>query len=116
MVPYVLNHSSKQSYPERYFEDVFGKENIDLKYHLQVNKYELDFYNTEKMIDVEIDGEQHYLDCRIRKSDSERNEYLRNLGWTVIRIRWARYQRLSKIQKQNLIMALKEKIQKLPTM
>jgi very-short-patch-repair endonuclease len=51
------------------------------------------------MIDVEIDGEQHYLDCRICKSDSERNEYLRNLGWTVIRIRWARYQRLSKIQK-----------------
>lgn len=111
MVPYVLNHSSKQSYPEKYFEDVFEKENINLSYHLQVNKYELDFYNTEKMIDVEIDGEQHYLDSRIRKSDLERNEYLRSLGWTIIRIRWSRYQKLSKIQKQNLITALKEKLQ-----
>ena len=114
MVPYVLNHSSKQSYPEKYFEEVFVNENIDLSYHLQVNKYELDFYNIEKMIDVEIDGEQHYVDCRIRKSDSERNEYLRSLGWTIIRIRWSRYQRLSKIQKQNLITALRQKIQNNP--
>ena len=42
-VPYLINHSSKESYPESYFKEVFQKENIDLQYHYQLGKYELDF-------------------------------------------------------------------------
>lgn len=79
-VPYIINHSSKESYPEKYFKEVFVNEELPLKYHKQVSKYELDFYNEDFMVDVEIDGEQHYLDKRISKSDSERDEYMKNLG------------------------------------
>ena len=35
-VPYLLNHSSKISYPEQYFIDLFKNENIPLDFHKQV--------------------------------------------------------------------------------
>ena len=79
-VPYLINHSSKESYPEKYFKELFIKENIPLKYHLQISKYELDFYNEDLKIDVEIDGDQHYLDARIFNSDRDRDLYMNSLG------------------------------------
>lgn len=102
-VPYLINHSSRKSYPETYFEQIFFDENIPLKYHLQVSKYELDFYNEDYKIDVEIDGEQHYLDKRIFESDKERNAYLESLGWIIFRIRWSEYQQLSLESKRSVI-------------
>ncbi len=95
-IPYKLNHYSKgDSYPEQYFKEVFEKENIPLKFHLPVGLYELDFYNEEYKIDVEIDGEQHYADKRIVESDVRRTNFLTSQGWRVYRIRWAEYQKLS---------------------
>ena len=94
-VPYVLNHSSSTSYPEHYFIELFTKENIDLVYHHRISKYELDFCDLDRKIDIEIDGDQHYLDKRIRQSDIERDNYLQSLGWKVVRIKWSDYQRLS---------------------
>ena len=35
-VPFKLNHSSKKSYPEQYFEELFINEGIPLKYHKQI--------------------------------------------------------------------------------
>ena len=107
-VPYLLNHSSNVSYPEQYFIDVFQNENVDLKYHLQVSKYQLDFYNEELKLDIEIDGEQHYLDKNIYKSDRERDNYMKGLGWFVIRIRWSQYCKLSFENKQKIIYRLKQ--------
>ena len=46
-VPFLLNHSSKESYPEKCFKKIFKENNIDLKYHFQVGRYQLDFYNEE---------------------------------------------------------------------
>lgn len=106
-VPYLVNHSSKISYPEQYFTDLFEVENIDLKYHLQVSKYQLDFYNKEKMIDLEIDGEQHYTDKRIYQSDRERDQFLTSAGWTIKRIRWADYKKLDLDSRQQVILELK---------
>lgn len=106
-VPYKLNHSSKISYPEQYFIDLFKKENINLKYHVTVGLYELDFYNENKKIDIEIDGEQHYVDKRIINSDIRRTKYLENLGWKIYRIRWSYYKRLSYIEKTNIINQIK---------
>lgn len=91
-IPFKLNHSSKKSYPEQYFEELFEKENIPLYYHKQVGRYELDFYNEDLMKYVEIDGEQHYQPHMI-KHDKERTEYLENLGWKGIRIRWSEYKK-----------------------
>jgi len=96
-VPYLLNHYSKgESYPEKYFNEIFIKSNIKYKRYYRINRYELDFVIIEKLIDIEIDGEQHYLDERIIKSDKRRNIYLENLGWTIIRIRWSNYKKLNK--------------------
>lgn len=107
-VPYLLNHSSKLSYPEQYFIELFDKENIPLLHHKQISYYQLDFYNDDLMIDVEVDGEQHYLDSRIVESDKRRTQFLENLGWKVYRIRWSEYQRMTDADKHNIILDIKQ--------
>ena len=89
-VPYLLNHSSKISYPEQYFIDLFLSENIDLKYHKQVGIYQLDFYNDDLMVYVEIDGEQHYQK-KSQEKDKIRDKFFENLGWKGMRIRWSEF-------------------------
>ena len=104
-IPFKLNHSSKQSYPEKYFEELFINENIPLKYHKQIGRYELDFYNDNLMKYVEIDGDQHNLPYMI-KHDIERTEYLKQLGWEGIRIKWSEYKKSK--NKENYINQIKE--------
>lgn len=106
-IPYLLNHSSKMSYPEQYFMEVFKREKIDLKYHKMVNVYELDFYNEDLKKYVEIDGEQHYLKDSIIR-DKKRNEYLSSLGWRGMRIRWSDYQKKNEIEKKYVIEQIKK--------
>ena len=60
--------------------------------------------------DIEIDGEQHYVDERIVESDKRRSRYLEDLGWTVFRIRWAEYQRMSLQEKQEVVDHIKKLI------
>ena len=98
MVPYKLNHYSKgRSYPEEYWKIILDSNNILYKEQYQVGPYQLDFAivnsNTIK-IDLEIDGDQHYLDERIILSDKRRNTYLEDLGWKIIRVKWSDYQKL----------------------
>jgi very-short-patch-repair endonuclease len=103
-VPYIINHSSKgPSYPEKYWIELIKKENLNLYYHKRVGIYELDFFNEEVKLNLEIDGEQHYLDTRIVESDITRNVVLSNLGWKTIRIRWSVWQKLSFMEKQIFI-------------
>ncbi len=104
-IPFKLNHSSKKSYPEQYFEKLFINENIPLFYHKQVGRYELDFYNEDLMKYVEIDGEQHYLPNMI-EHDKERTEYLKQKGWKGIRIRWSDYKK--SLNKEIFINKIKE--------
>lgn len=107
-VGYVMNHYSKKtSYPEQYFLNLFEVEKIDLKHHLRVSFYELDFYNEEKKVYVEIDGEQHFRDNRIIESDRKRTEYLENLGWKGYRVRWAEYQKLDFEAKKRVVDQIK---------
>lgn len=109
MVPYLLNHSSKgDSYPEKYFEELFENENIVLLKKFQIGLYQLDFCNLTKKIDIEVDGEQHYLDNRIVNSDIRRTEYLHKNGWSIYRIRWSEYQKKTLYEKQLLIVDLKK--------
>lgn len=96
MVPYKLNHYSRgESYPETYFKGVLDSNGIKYSQEYQVGLYSLDFAILDKKIDLEIDGEQHYLDERICDSDIRRNQFLEDLGWKIIRIRWSSYQKLS---------------------
>lgn len=111
MVPYKLNHYSKRtSYAEKYFIEVFEKENILLQHHLQIGLYELDFYNNNLKIYFEVDGDQHYLDKRILESDLKRNQWLFEQGWKGMRLRWSTYQKLSSEQKILIIQNIKNHI------
>ena len=68
----------------------------------------MDFYNLNKKIYIEIDGEQHYVDKKIEKSDKTRNQYFKNLGWIGLRIRWSFYQTLKISEKYKIINAIKQ--------
>lgn len=113
-VPYLLNHSSKESYPEKYFTDLFLKENVKVEKFYQIGLYELDFCIPEKKIDIEIDGEQHFCDVKIVESDIRRTKFLEDNGWKVIRIRWSEYKKLNFENKKNYIQNLKNKIDSVP--
>lgn len=107
--PYLLNHYSKgPSYPEIYWIDLIRKENLDLSYHKQIGLYELDFFNEDKKIDLEIDGEQHYSDNRIVESDQRRTLYLESLGWKIIRVRWSEWQKKTAEEKHYFVEELRD--------
>lgn len=104
-VPYKLNHySNGESYPEKYFREILEKENVSFIAQKRVSLYSLDFVIGN--IDLEIDGEQHYVDPRVVASDKRRTAYLNGMGYTVIRVRWATYKKMSPIEQQNFISAL----------
>lgn len=103
-IPYKLNHKhKKQSYPEKYFSESFGKNFLE---QYKVNLYSLDFACLNKKWDIEIDGCQHELDKRIKKHDEKRNKELSCLGWNIIRIRWSKFQKLLHEEKKLIIDSL----------
>lgn len=107
-VPYKLNHSSKESYPEKYFTDLFKNEGINLHKEYYCLGYYLDFCDPDKKIDIEIDGEQHYLDEKIIAHDKARTAALEATGWHIFRIRWATYQQSTKEEKIEIINMIKQ--------
>lgn len=99
-VPYLLNHSSKISYPEQYFKELFENEKIELEFKYRIGTYELDFADPINKIDIEIDGSQHKLDLRIVEHDIKRDKYLNDLGWVVYRIYWPEWKKLTFVEKK----------------
>jgi very-short-patch-repair endonuclease len=94
-VPYKLNHYSKgRSYAEDYWKNVLDSNNLKYEEQYQIGPYQLDFAFVDIKVDLEIDGDQHYLDKRIVESDKRRNAYLQDLGWKIIRVKWSEYQKL----------------------
>ena len=105
-MPYLLNHSSKISFPEQYFIDVFENEKIPFRYHKQIGIYQLDFYNDDLKLYIEIDGEQHFQTKAIER-DLARDKYLEFLGWKGMRIRWSTFKRLDDNGKIEMINRIK---------
>lgn len=114
-VPYKLNHHSKQSYPEKYFREVFDNDDL-LKNAIseyRVKLYSLDFAFPDIKFYIEIDGEQHYTDSRIFEHDKKRNLELEEMGWKSIRIRWSEYSKKSLEEKQEIIKCIKASVAQL---
>ena len=105
MVPYKLNHSSTESYPEKYFGECFANTNVVKEYG--VCRYSLDFANPEEKVYFEVDGEQHYLDPKIVEHDIKRAAFLDNAGWTMYRVRWSEFQKLDKKEKDAFVTEIK---------
>jgi very-short-patch-repair endonuclease/transposase-like protein len=106
-VPYLLNHSSHESYPEKYFAEVFENENFNLQRYFRIGLYELDFCSVKKKVDIEIDGNQHYTDEKIIESDKRRDQFLRDFGWEIVRIEWKEFKKLNDIDRRDFIQRLK---------
>ncbi len=101
-VPYKLNHYSKgDSYPETYFTECFKETQIIKKY--RVLNYELDFCDPIRQIDIEIDGDQHFLDPNMVEHDKKRNQNLIELGWDIVRIKWSKFQTKSPEEKRQIV-------------
>lgn len=85
-VPYLLNHSSSKSWPEKLFEDLLISNNINgWVYNFPMKRYRYDFAFPDLKIDVELDGATHQLD-KVKKIDIERDAYAVANGWKVLRI------------------------------
>ena len=95
LVPYKLHHSSKESYPEKYFTEVLVNEGIPYSKDFYFNGYFLDFAIENLKIDFEVDGSQHRNDLKIVEHDKRRNQVVQDNGWTVIRIFWPTWQKLT---------------------
>jgi len=110
-VPYLLNHSSRgASYPEIYWKAVLDSYNLDYEQEYQIRLYSIDFAFLRPKVALEIDGEQHYLDEKIVSSDLRRTKFLRDNGWKVIRVRWAKYKKLDDAAKKIYIEELIKKL------
>lgn len=95
-VPYKLNHYSKgRSYAEEYWKVILDSNDMKYTEQYQIGPYQLDFAFLESKVDLEIDGDQHYLDKRVIESDKRRNKYLEDLGWTIIRVKWSDFKKLT---------------------
>jgi len=84
-VPYLINHSSKQSYPEQVFQNaLISSEITGWFYNYRVGIYQYDFAFPELKIDVEIDGAIHETP-KVKRIDERRDAFSKSHGWTVIR-------------------------------
>lgn len=105
-VPYLLNHYSKgESFPEKYFREIFEGMKLEFKQEVRESIYSLDFV-LRNNINIEIDGEQHYVDDRILEGDIRRNKYLENIGYEIRRVRWSEFQKLKKKERETFILEL----------
>ena len=106
-VPYLLNHHSNgSSYPEKYFADVFEKEGISLSREYRIETYSLDFADIESKTAIEIDGDQHQLDKKIKQHDAKRDDALKVLGWLTLRIRWSVFQKMNHTEKKLFVQSI----------
>lgn len=84
-VPYLINHSSKESYPEKIFRNALESSGITgWVQSYQNGIYEYDFAFPSIKLDIEIDGGTHNLD-KVKKIDTRRDEWTTSNGWTVYR-------------------------------
>lgn len=84
-VPYRVNHSSKESYPERIFKEALIKnEIIGWVQEYQNGIYSYDFAFIDLKIDIEIDGGTH-LSEKVKIIDKRRDEWSNINGWVVLR-------------------------------
>jgi len=100
-VPYLLNHSSKISWPEKIFKNALIASGITgWVYNYQNGIYQYDFAFPELKIDVEIDGGTHLTE-KVKKIDERRDLFSKNKGWRVIRFP-------AKKVKENIIECIEE--------
>lgn len=85
--------NNEPSYPEQWFMKVlkneFGLEkDKDYKMEFPFHKFSLDFAWPDKKLCIEIDGEQHEKFQEQKQRDIEKDQLLKEEGWTELRKSW----------------------------
>jgi very-short-patch-repair endonuclease len=75
------------SYAEKYVIGLLNDLGIPYTRELKVSKWFIDFADQDRKLALEIDGSQHNLPER-KLSDENKDLYLINNGWQVLRIKW----------------------------
>lgn len=82
--------NSKKSYPEEFFlkviENEFGNKKFINEYPIGI--YSIDFAWPDLKKAIEIDGEQHQRFIDYMERDRRKDEYLKQNGWKILRIKW----------------------------
>ncbi len=90
---YINTDKSRKSYPEKFFCNVFMENKMYEKYTIiekyPYGKYFIDFLFVEIKLIVEVDGSQHYRTQEAILHDSIRDEYFKNEGFKIYRIKWS---------------------------
>ena len=88
-VGWKVRGKNMQSFPEKYWENVLIKHNIEFKNEVKVGRYFLDFLIEKNgvKIDLEIDGKQH-KQLEIIEKDTKRDSFLKENGYVIYRIDW----------------------------
>ena len=87
-VPYLLNHSSKESWLETTLKNALLEKGIkDFIQEYQNSRYSYDFAWQKIKLDIECDGQTHFQE-KVKKIDLERDKFSKLQGWTVLRFNW----------------------------
>lgn len=108
-VPYRLNHSSKQSYPELLFEK--GLTEIGIKgwcKDFPFGIYEFDFAFPDLKIDIEIDGETHNQE-KVKLIDEKRDRISKESGWIILRFKTKEVRNDLKVCIETVLEKIKER-------
>lgn len=107
--PWGSRDKIKPSYPELFFIKVFENNKIDsYRREFKQGRYFIDFAFVERKVAIEIDGGQHFRSQEAIDRDHRKNEFLKQLGWKVYRIRWKNNNLYLKQQIEKLLEYLRE--------
>lgn len=84
-----VNNVSKVYHPSKTEKDLIDflkSHNIDFQFQVPIHRYILDFVLPKEKIDIELDGREHKHQPKLRITDSNRDKYLSDKGWKIIRI------------------------------
>jgi very-short-patch-repair endonuclease len=84
------NSHKKMSYPEKVFADVIKRNRLTERYEIvreySIYPYYADFAFLNILLDVEIDGSQHWSTEENKLKDKKRDKILNQKGWRIYRI------------------------------
>lgn len=104
------------SYPEQYFLDIFSSPefcNNDFIHNYHLGPYKLDFAWPDQKLCIEVDGDQHYRTQKRIDSDTRRDKYCEERGWTIIRIKWSDFDKLNRKEREEFIDSLNNDVSKI---
>lgn len=92
------NHSSRESYAERFVRRFLRLRGITFEQQSRVRKYKLDFLVGD--INLEVDGYTHRSYQSVIDKDRVRDAFLAELGLRVVRLDWTAFQKMDRMARK----------------